>query len=370
MTVKPISQNSLEFGVGFASLDWSKPDCEILPNGCTYYRCILPAQQLNLNDIHSSVGLLHLTQNKKFVIKRLDNTISHRHKIIVLKVIMDKQVLDAIPVAQANGQKIVVDIDDLHEELHETNHAFVSTSATKSKTNNREIYEEIIKESDALICSTPFIQNYYKKKHPKKPIFMVRNSIRLDGWTRYRTVNRTPIIGWLGATPWRSLDLEEIAPFFQTYLTKRNLKFHHAGHLPWAPAAYLRLGIDPKLCTVSPMVNLYELPTVYANFDIGIVPLNDIPFNRAKSFIKGIEYASAGIPFVSSNLPEYQYLSEYGVGCVASNQKQWESGLDKFSTIKEREHESLKARKIVEDNFTIKQSAQQWIDIFKEINKL
>ena len=365
-----VSHEKLEFSVGFASMDWSQSDKGILPNGCTYYRCMLPAQQLNIHGIHASFGFASLKSNGKFVIKRLNNTLSEKHKIIVLKVLMDIQILNAIPKAQSLGQKIVVDIDDLHEQLHETNHAFGATSSSNSKTNNRQIYEEIIKQSDALICSTPYIQEYYKQKHPDKPIFMVRNSIDIERWSRYRAAQRQPIIGWLGATPWRSLDLEQLAPFFENYLKSRNLKFHHAGHLPWAPAAYLRLGIDPKLCTVSPMVPLFELPTVYANFDVGIVPLNDIPFNRAKSFIKGLEYAAAGIPFVASDLPEYKYLSEFGVGRVASNQKQWESHLDTFSTIKERENESLKAHKIVTDNFTMKQSSQQWIDVFRAINKL
>lgn len=360
----------LTFSVGFASLDWGRDEDQYVPNGCTWYRCILPAQQLNLAGIHASFGFLSIKQNGKFVIKRLNDTFSHRHRIIVLKVIMSAQTLEAMPKAQALGQKIVVDIDDLHEELHETNHAHASTDPSKSKENNREIYAEIIKNADALICSTPFIEQYYKNKYPKKPIFMVRNAIDIDRWTRFKTVKRKPIIGWLGATPWRSLDLEQISPFFNDYLVSRDARFHHAGHIPWAGPAYLRLNITPDLCSVSPMVPLYDLPNVYANFDIGIVPLNDIPFNRAKSFIKGIEYAAAGIPFVASNLPEYKYLADAGVGRVASSREEWEHHLDSFMNVAKREEESRNARVVVSKNFSIAQTASQWIEVFNKIAEL
>lgn len=360
----------LTFSVGFASMDWSQSGEDTLPNGCTYYRCILPAQQLNIAGIHASFGFLSIKPNGKFVIKRLNGTFSQKHEIIVLKVIMSIQTLDAMAKAQSMGQKIVVDIDDLHEELHETNHAHASTDPSKSKENNREIYAEIIKNADALICSTPFIEQYYKNKYPKKPIFMVRNAIDIDRWTRFKTVKRKPIIGWLGATPWRSLDLEQISPFFNDYLVSRDARFHHAGHIPWAGPAYLRLNISPDLCSVSPMVPLYDLPNVYANFDIGIVPLNDIPFNRAKSFIKGLEYAAAGIPFVASNLPEYKYLADAGVGRVASLREEWEHHLDSFMNVAKREEESRKARVVVSKKFSIKQTAPQWIEVFNKIAEL
>lgn len=360
----------LSFSVGFASLDWGKDGENFVPNGCTWYRCILPAQQLNLAGIHASFGFLGIKPNGRFVIKRLNGTFSQKHKIIVLKVIMSIETLNGMSIAQENGQKIVVDIDDLHEELHETNMAYKSTDPTKSRENNREIYAQIIARADALICSTPFIEQYYKTRYPNKPIFMVRNAIDIDRWTRYRVVKRKPIIGWLGATPWRSLDLEQISPFFDEYLKSRDAYFHHAGHINWAPPAHLRLGVNPDRCSVSPMVPLHELPEVYSQFDIGIVPLNDIPFNRAKSFIKGLEYAAAGIPFVASDLPEYRYLAEAGVGRVAKSRHEWEKHLDSFMKLSVREEESRRARSIVQKQFSIAHTAEQWIDVFTRINAL
>lgn len=362
---------NFELGVGFGSTDWSKVDDGIAPNGCTWYRCMLPGRQLIRAKIPADVGFLSIRPNGMFSIQRPGENRSKPYKIIVLKVIMNRFVLNGMDKAQQKGQKIVVDIDDLFDEIHETNMAHGSTDASKDRDNNREIYKEIIAKADAIICSTPFIYEYYRARFPDKPMFMIRNSIDADRWTRMNAVNRQPTIGWLGATPWRSLDLEQLADFFGDYIEKRDLMFHHAGHIAWAPPAFMRLGIEnKKRLSVSPMVPLYELPDAYGKFDIGIVPLNDIPFNRAKSYIKGLEYAAAGIPFVASALPEYEYLSECGIGRVASTPKEWMSSFDELLDVDMRQDESLHNREIVNKEFTIEAHAQQWVNAFKEIAKL
>jgi len=361
----------IEFSVGFVSTDWSQVDGQIVPNGCTWYRCILPSHELLKSGIKSAVGLIQIHENRGFGVGGIGVQKVGTHKIIVMKVIMHKLVRDHIKKAQKYGQKIVVDIDDLFDEIHESNMAHGSTDPTKNKDNNRVIYSEIIEASDALICSTPFIAEHYKAMFPRKPIFVIRNSIDAGRWIPFNSVERQPIIGWLGATPWRSLDLEQLSGFFNEYLESRNAKFHHSGYLKWAPLAHNKLGIkDAKRVTVSPMVPLMELPQTYANFDIGIVPLNDIPFNRAKSFIKGLEYAAAGIPFVASALPEYEYLSACGIGTIASNKREWFDALDSLLDAGKREKESYRCRKIVEADFSIQAHRKEWISVFREIDKL
>lgn len=362
---------NFELGVGFASTDWSHVDDGIAPNGCTWYRCILPARQLLKAKITSDVGFLNIRPNGMFAIQRPGDNRSRPYRVIVLKVIMNKFALDGMKIAQSKGQKIVVDVDDLFDEIHESNLAHQSTDKNKDRNNNREIYKEILERANAIICSTPFIYDYYKIKFPNKPMFMIRNSIDADRWTRLNAVNRKPIIGWLGATPWRSLDLEQLKDFFAEYIESRDLTFHHAGHLVWAPPAFTKLGITNKeRVTASGMVPLYELPNIYANFDIGIVPLNDIPFNRAKSYIKGLEYAAAGIPFVASALPEYEYLSECGIGRVAKTPEDWIASFDELLDESMRQDESIHNYKILKESFTIEANAQKWVDVFRQIVKL
>ena len=58
-------------------------------------------------------------------------------------------------------------------------------------------------------------------------------------------------------------------------------------------------------------------------FDVGVVQLqHDAEFNAAKSFIKGLEYSAAGLPFVAAPAPEYvRFNEEQGVGFIAYDNK-------------------------------------------------
>ena len=58
--------------------------------------------------------------------------------------------------------------------------------------------------------------------------------------------------------------------------------------------------------------------------DVGIVPLRHTPFNQAKSYIKGLEYAAAGIPFVAQSIDAYDQLrKQYGFGITARKASEW-----------------------------------------------
>ena len=46
-----------------------------------------------------------------------------------------------------------------------------------------------------------------------------------------------------------------------------------------------------------PLMIAENYPKMFT-FDVGVVPLQQNLFNDCKSWIKGIEYAAAGIPFV------------------------------------------------------------------------
>lgn len=54
-------------------------------------------------------------------------------------------------------------------------------------------------------------------------------------------------------------------------------------------------------------------------FDLGIVPLSDLRFNRAKSNVKYLEYAVSGIPAIFSRVEAYAGLSHGDTGLLAEN---------------------------------------------------
>jgi glycosyltransferase involved in cell wall biosynthesis len=88
----------------------------------------------------------------------------------------------------------------------------------------------------------------------------------------------------------------------------------------------LRLKEAPS-CTGS--VELSEwVRRIGESLDVGMVPLAPTSFNTSKSRLKGIEYMSAGVPWVGSPREEYRRLNrESGCGLLADTPKDWYSKL-------------------------------------------
>lgn len=356
--------------VCFLTYDYTFNDAPVYPNGCAWYRCYIPSNKLMKNNWKSGMGL-PLFDEKYGFCQIIDETKAIRgFDIVVLKLVMLERLVDHIPAAQALGQKIVIDVDDFFEGLDKTNMAYEMSSSEKNPRNNRDHLERSIHMADAVIASTPFLADFYKQR--RSNVFMVRNSLDMSLWNTKRKDNGKiwPTIGWVGATPWRSRDLETLNPYMGDFIKKYNLKFHHSGNIIGAPQASDQLGIDSGLSTVQPMEKIYNLPKLFEKIDIGLVPLNDLPFNEAKSFIKGLEYAAMGIPFVAQDMPEYVELYNTGVGRVASSWDDWEKELKMLLDPRERERQRKQNMKNLLKYHTIDTRIDDWENVFNSIAAL
>lgn len=308
------------------TFDWVKLEAPLVPNGCAWYRCVLPSEQLKKHGWFVGVGIPAWTDSNGFGLLMEPTKAVAGWDILVLKLVMLGAVADSMALAQERGQKIVVDIDDFHEGLSTSNHAHKATAPENNPHSNRNHYLRIIDQADALITSTPFLHDHYTAKG--KRVYLVRNGIDLDRWNLKKDhAGRMPTVGWVGATPWRSNDLETLQPFFNEFMVKNRLGFHHAGHIQGAQKAADQLGLTFKTSR-EPMRYIHDYPRMFRRIDIGLVPLSDIPFNHAKSGIKGLEYAASGIPFIASDAPEYAYLEAQGIGRVARTQEEWNDHLE------------------------------------------
>lgn len=354
--------------IGFLTYDWSFGLKPIQPNGCAWYRCYLPMQQLKKDTYESGMGMPGFNEEHGFGILIPDNKAIHGWDIVVLKLIMIDRVVEQVEKAKAMGQKIVVDLDDHMEGLAKSNLAHKMTSPEKNPRNNREHYFKIIENATALITSTPFLQEFYQKKHPDKPVYLVRNGIDPDRWKmRNDHSNWLPTFGWVGATPWRSGDLEILNPYFGKFIKDKHCRFHHSGSILKAPSVTDQAGIDKKIFSHEPMKPIMSYPELFRKIDVGIVPLRDLDFNDAKSFIKGLEYAAAGVPFIASPSPEYKYLAEHGVGRIASTPDEWLQHAEELLDPKVRKEERLKNRQIVEEKFSMAARGKDWEEVFEQI---
>jgi hypothetical protein len=110
---------------------------------------------------------------------------------------------------------------------------------------------------------------------------------------------------------------------------------------------------------------------MFNRIDIGIVPLSGVEFNRAKSFIKGLEYTAAGVPWISTDFEEYTYLNkEFGVGRIAHTEDEWLSHLEELSNQKLRNKERQENMRIVKEFHTMEKRGPEWDKVYREIRDL
>jgi len=85
-----------------------------------------------------------------------------------------------------------------------------------------------------------------------------------------------------------------------------------------------------------------EWPKIVSTFDIGLAPLDLLhPYDARRSWIKGIEYILAGVPWVFSDGPPYAELGKFGHP-VSNTPEQWEERIEYVIANLDGEKEKMK----------------------------
>lgn len=347
--------------IGFVAEDLLLDNGVLRPSGCSYYRCLLPKNVLHQE--MSAFGPPAFTAEHGFGVRLNKTTAEFGFDTIVMKMLMSRWVPKHMQIAQDLGQKIIVDVDDHYDFIHDDNIASKNTDPENNAIRNREHYRAVIQQADLVTVSTPELYNYYKDQ--VRDIRLVRNGINPDQFTKRDVKNRKPVLGWAGAMNWRSGDAETARAWLPELLEEHDLMFHHAGHMPDSPKFWEKAGVPEERMILSPMKPLHKYADML-DFDIGVVLLSDIPFNRAKSTIKGLEYAATNIPFVAQGLPEYARLAELGVGRVANSPAEWKQHITELLDYKTRKREAAIQRNLVIKEHSIQARAHEWKAIFEE----
>jgi len=113
------------------------------------------------------------------------------------------------------------------------------------------------------------------------------------------------------------------------------------------------------------VVALMELAQEAAAFDVGIAPLADIDFNRARSSIKLKEYAAAGVPWLASPIGPYAGLGEKQGGRLVAD-ADWHAALARIvDRARERRKLAKRAAKWAAGQ-TLSRNAERWEARFAE----
>lgn len=325
------------------------------PNGCAYYRLVLPARQLQTLGWDTAIGLPRVHPERGVGVAHEDGAF-FGFDISVFKLLMHESVPSLFRMMQDRGEKVVVDIDDFHFGIDPENIAASQTDPNKNAENNRMFYEMGIRQADLVTVSTEFLANFYEARCRK--VRLVRNALDVERYTMVEQPEK-PVFGWVGATLWRSRDIELLREWLPAFVDDVQVSVHHSGHIPGDTKHFaVRAGL--RRVSTAPMQLISTYPSLLQHFHVGLVPLRLTGFNQSKSYLKGLEYAAAGIPFIASPSEEYKILHAHGVGRLASTPDEWRDHATELLDRDTRMAEAERNREIVERDFNINTRGSEW----------
>lgn len=350
--------------IGIVSTDWSSSIVDKFgnpePGGAGWVRL----QQLRpywAN--HTVTGPLLFSEKQGFSVAEFNGRVHTDCGVIILQRLMFGDLIDKLKYVRSMPVRplIINDLDDWYWGLHPNNAAYNLVDPNNNPTENIDHYKTILELSDIVVVSTPFLKTKLDQWFNSTKVVLIENGVSTDMFSSRRLNLKKPIIGWVGSTSHRSNDLEELHGIF--YDSER---LHHSGHIDGAPLFCDRVGVQSSRVSLTPMHPPREYASRSFCFDIGLAPLSDIEFNHAKSWIKMIEYAAAGIPAIGSPSPEYVRLfQEYGIGRIAYSKSDWRAYIDEFKNPRARNAEALKNRQLVR-SLSAKQMAAKWAELIQE----
>ena len=140
-------------------------------------------------------------------------------------------------------------------------------------------------------------------------------------------------LGWVGAGPGHFQDgnFHLVKPALEELGRRgKKIRFRVVGTRGYEPLeTYLKS--DLYEFEAVPFVPYSEVPKQIQQFDIGIMPLVDTPFNRAKCGAKAIQYMACCVPPVVSPVGENAIIVDDGVnGFCARTTEEWVSAIEKL----------------------------------------
>lgn len=339
--------------------DWATTDPPE-PNGCTWYRMVLPAREVKDHGWDIGVGQPRVSEEYGIGLAHEDGMLTG-WDVSVFKLLMHRSVPNLFRLMQQRGERVIVDVDDFHFGLHEENVAYRATSPHQNPTINRAHYETSLRVADTVTVSTDFLADFYVRRC--RDVRVVRNALDVERFTPV-TQPEIPVFGWVGGTMWRSGDIELLSAWLSGFVRDHSVPVYHGGHIPGDGHHFgARAGL--RRVATAPMCLVKDYPRLLEPLSVGLVPLVRNDFNEAKSYLKGLEYAAAGIPFIATPTREYRILAAAGVGRLAETPDEWRDHATELLDPQVRREEAERQRSIVEEQFHIRERGREWTTVLR-----
>lgn len=337
--------------------------------GCGRYRCRWPAEALAAQgaDIQlRSLGgddpdlqaLFHDDRDPvtgKVFASRLVGVVPPDADVVVMQRPLNEANADAIPLLQGHGVKVVVEVDDDFTCLHRDNVSWRAVHPMLHPQRNHHHLRRACRLADHVVVTTPALARRFA---PHGRFTIVPNHVPASYLDVTVEAHDGVYVGWTGSIDTHPTDLQVTGGAVGRVVHDEGATFAVVGTGKGVARA-LHLHADP---VASGWLPIEQYPTAMAHLDVGIVPLDDIMFNQAKSWLKGLEMAAVGVPFVASPTDDYVRLAKLGAGTLAAKPKDWRNQVGALVRSAELRAEVAGRGRATAAEWTIEANCGRWWD--------
>lgn len=268
------------------------------------------------------------------------------------------------------NKPLITEIDDWFFDVPATN---IASNPYRPNSEAERIAYEQLELSDAVICSTRNISEGIKSFFPNKKVYVIPNSIDFDVWDNskpFPLVEKKEGIVRIGYTGSgnHGADLERVKEPILAILDEfPNVEFVSAGDM--RDGTFIK---HDRSFFTNNWVSIDKWPASVKGWqmDIGIAPLVDSNFNRAKSNLRFLEYGALSLPTVASKVAPFECIRDGIDGFLCRGQESW------YNTLKEliknpqkRSRMGVEAYRTVKKNFSMGKIAEVYKSVLDEIKR-
>lgn len=339
-------------------------------HGCGSHRLIWPGEVLSRQGHAAKI----VTQQERHVEMVLDDDhdavvdvkIPEEHNVVVFQRVTHKYLMQAIDIIRAKNVAVVIDIDDDLTTIHPDNPAWTMLHPKRETQQIGRPWKhswrylgEACRKATLVVCTTPALAQRYGASG---------NAVVIPNYlaSHYYDVEHidSDLLGWPASLQSHPNDPAVVGNAVARLINDGH-RFHVTSIADGIGAAF-GVDDDARITRETAAISLEDWPSAISRLGVGIAPLADTRFNAAKSWLKPLELAAAGVPWVGSPRADYRRLHQLGCGLLVDRPKDWYRVLRSLLTDASRRAELSAAGRDVAAQLRLEDHAWRWWEAWSD----
>jgi glycosyltransferase involved in cell wall biosynthesis len=219
--------------------------------------------------------------------------------------------------------------------------------------------DQVMREAAVVVAGNQYIATRAREAGAKR-VEILPTVVDLDRYPVAPTIaNDTFTVGWIGS-PVTAYNLHLVRPALEVFCERRNAHFVAVG------SGSLDLGNVPLVA--KPWSESTEVEEIQ-RFDVGIMPLADLPFERGKNGFKLIQYMACSRPVIASPVGVNREIVTHGEnGFLAMTTNEWIEALEAVEHDQGlRRVQGEAGRRLVEEHYSLRVTAPKLANLLRSV---